>query len=52
MLEYILFGAAAVAGVALFLVGDALPAFLPRRVAYALLALILVGLAIYLSLRA
>jgi hypothetical protein len=51
MLDYIVFAMAAVAGVALFVLGEALPTLLPRRIAYALLGLILIGLAIYLSLR-
>jgi hypothetical protein len=52
MLDYIIFVAAAIAGVALFFVGDALPALLPRRVSYALLAIIMGALAIYLLARA
>jgi hypothetical protein len=51
MLEYIILIVAAIVGVALFVFEDALSTLLPRRVAYTLLAFILIGLAIFLSLR-
>jgi hypothetical protein len=48
--DYIIFIVLAAAGVALYLLDEPV-SLLPRRVGYAVLALILIGLAIYFLLR-